>query len=108
MNFNDILCKQFDYNHKGYVTVGNICSVVFCTAVALLIYSGASYMVWCALKCTYEYYILKSSTSLMTEFEIMFVGPGLLILGLTIVVIILVVVILISNIKIATCKLKNK
>ena len=43
----------------------------------------------------------------MTEFEIMFVLPGLLILVCTIAVLILIAVLLISDIKIATCKLKK-
>ena len=89
-------------------TIGDIGTIIFSGIIGLIICIGILYLIKCGLKHLYEVFISKPETSLMTDFEMVSAPIGVMIIALTIIVAVIIIIMCISDIKIATCKLKNK
>lgn len=107
MNINKTLCKYFDIDNKGYVTVGNIMEHILKLGVAVVLVFG---LLYCIYRGILDIIAMVDGTfDPITSSGIHFLagGMGFLFIGLVSIFVIVVLVVSISEIKIAKCELKK-
>ena len=102
MTINEYLCKNYDTNHKGYVTLGDMGETIgWLTALFITSYTyffGAYRYIYNGFQIPYTTTLLNDLTSF-----VFVVGSAFLI-----VIIFCLFILAASEIRIAKCKLKDK
>ena len=107
MNINKTLCKCFDRDKKGYVTVGDIMYCIFIFSAAMVLVLGLLYCIYRGILDIIAMVdgTFDPSTSIGLHF---FAGAmGVVCIGSISLFVIVVLVVSILKIKIAKCELKK-
>ena len=107
MKINKTLCKCFDIDKKGYVTVGDIMYRIFIFSAAVVLSLG---LLYCIYRGTLDIIAVVDGTfdpSTLPGIHFLAGAMGFMCIGLISIFVIVVLVVSISEIKIAKCELKK-
>ena len=107
MNINKTLCKYFDVDGKGYVTVGNITEYILKFSAIVIITLGFLY---CIYRGTLDIIAMVYGThdpNILSGLNYVAGGMGVLFILLISLAVLLVLIVSISEMKIAKCELKK-